>query len=49
MTQQTIDGTLQQQTARDAMSTAGPGPGITSRNELDRMTGRDILLAMVDS
>jgi hypothetical protein len=46
MTQQTIDWTSQQQAARDAMSTAGPGPGIISRNELDGMTGRDVLLAM---
>jgi len=46
MTQQTIDWTSQQQAARDAMSTAGPGLGIISRNELDGMRGRDILLAM---
>jgi hypothetical protein len=42
MTQKTIDWTSQQQAARDAMSTASLGPGITSRNELDGMTGRDV-------
>lgn len=46
MTQPTMNWTSQQRAARDAMSAVDPGPGITSRNELDDTAGRGMPLAM---